>query len=165
MDTSEPPQTDTRPLRHALGGFATGVCIVTAMGPRGAMGITVNSFTSVSLAPPTVLWSLGRRSDRWATFSKAEHFAVHVLDSAGEPLCRRFAFGDPILAPDEYTAGSAGAPLIEGWVSRFECQVTRRVEVDDHLLIFGGIQRFDVRKGEGLVLYRGTYGAVPGSKT
>ncbi len=152
--------TDTRPLRAALGGFATGVCVVTAVGPRGPMGITVNSFTSVSLEPPTILWSLGRKADRWPTFSEAEHFAVHVLDADGLEACRRFAWGDPILKAGEFEPGLGGAPLIEGWVSRFECRACRRVEAGDHLLIFGHVDRFETRAGEGLVFYRGSYGPI-----
>ena len=160
MDSAEPSQNDTRPLRAALGGFATGVCIVTADGPVGPLGITVNSFTSVSLEPPTVLWSLGRRSDRWPTFSTAEHFAVHVLDSDGLDLCRRFAWGDPKLKPEDYEPGLGGVPLIGGWVSRFECEVSRRVEAGDHLLIFGVVRRFATRPADALVFYRGDYGPV-----
>lgn len=158
MDSADSTPTDTRPLRSALGGFATGVCVVTAVGPSGPIGITVNSFTSVSLEPPTVLWSLGRRSDRWPTFSQAEHFAVHVLDGEGEELCRRFAWGDPRLGPDEFEAGLGGVPLIGGWVSRFECRVRRRIEAEDHLLIFGEIERFATREADALVFFRGGYG-------
>ena len=152
--------TDTRPLRAALGGFATGVCVVTALGRNGPLGITVNSFTSVSLEPPTVLWSLGRQSDRWPTFAEAEHFAVHVLDADGLEACRRFAWGNPVLSADEFEPGLGGAPLIEGWVSRFECRTSRRVEAEDHLLIFGHVERFETREGEGLVFYRGSYGPI-----
>lgn len=158
MDSSPPPMTDTRPLRHALGGFATGVCVVTAHGPAGPLGITINSFTSVSLDPPTILWSLGRASDRWPTFSTAEHFAVHVLDAMGEEACRRFAWGDPRLAEGEFEPGLGGAPLIEGWLSRFQCRTVRRIEAGDHLLIFGQVEAFDARDGDGLVFFKGGYG-------
>ena len=152
--------TDTRPLRAALGGFATGVCVVTATGPNGPLGITVNSFTSVSLEPPTVLWSLGRRSDRLSTFAEAEYFAVHVLDAAGLEVCRRFAWGDPNLRSDEFEPGLGGVPLIGGWVSRFECRTCRRVEAGDHLLIFGEVERFETREGDALAFYRGGYGPI-----
>lgn len=160
MDSADTPRTDTRPLRAALGGFATGVCVITAVGPRGPLGITVNSFTSVSLDPPTILWSLGRASDRWPTFSEAEHFAVHVLDAGGLAACQRFAWGDPVLRPGEFTVGAGGAPLIEGWVSRFQCRSVRRVEAGDHMLIFGQVEQFEAREGEALVFYKGGYGPV-----
>jgi len=165
VDNIDPAMPDTRPLRAALGGFATGVCVVTAMGPNGPLGITVNSFTSVSLEPPTVLWSLGRRSDRWPTFSEAEHFAVHVLSADQLEACRRFAWGDPWLHPDEFEPGLGGVPLIDGWVSRFECRTCRRVEAGDHLLIFGQVERFETRDGDALAFFRGTYGPVAGGKS
>ncbi len=157
------PPVDTRSLRRALGGFATGICVVTATGPDGPMGITVNSFTSVSLDPPTVLWSLGRGSERWRTFSEADHFAVHVLDAGGLEACQRFAWGDSRIGEDEHVAGLGDAPLIGGWVSRFECRTIQRVEVEDHLLIVGRIERFEAREGEALALYRGAYGPLGGS--
>lgn len=158
MAVPQPTPTDTRALRHALSGFATGVCVVTAIGPRGAMGITVNSFTSLSLDPPTLLWSLGRGGrERWPTFSTAEHFAVHVLDADGEALARRFAWGDPLIGPDEHEAGLGGVPLIEGWASRFECRTARRIEAEDHLLILGRIARFESRERPALALHRGVY--------
>lgn len=126
------------------------------------MGITVNSFTSVSLNPPTILWSLGRGSDRWPTFSEAEHFAVHVLDAGGLEACQRFAWGDPMLKAGEFEEGLGGAPLIGGWVSRFECRTERRIAAEDHLLIIGRVERFESREGEALVFYRGAYGPVGG---
>jgi flavin reductase (DIM6/NTAB) family NADH-FMN oxidoreductase RutF len=162
VDDPVTPQIDTRPLRQALGGFATGVCVVTAVGPGGPIGITVNSFTSVSLDPPTILWSLGRRSDRWPTFSEAAHFAIHVLDAGGLEACQRFAWGDPVLDESEYQEGLGGVPLIGGWVSRFECRTERRIDAKDHLLILGHVERFESREGEALVFYRGAYGPVGG---
>lgn len=162
MDRDATPSLDTRPLRRALGGFATGVCVVTAVGPRGPIGMTVNSFTSVSLDPPTILWSLGRGSDRWPTFAEAEHFAVHVLDAGGLEACQRFAWGDPVLDDGEFEEGLGGAPLIGGWVSRFQCRTDRRIEAGDHLLIMGRVERFEAREGEALVFYRGGFGPVGG---
>lgn len=126
------------------------------------MGITVNSFTSVSLDPPTILWSLGRGSDRWPTFAEAGHFAVHVLDAGGLETCQRFAWGDPMLKSGEFEEGLGGVPLIGGWVSRFECRTERRIAVEDHLLILGRVERFESREGEALVFYRGAYGPVGG---
>ena len=156
------PLPDTRPLRRALGGFATGVCVVTAEGPSGPMGITVNSFTSVTLSPPTILWSLGKGSERWTTFAEAEHFAVHVLDAGGLEACQRFAWGDPRLSDDEFEPGLGGAPLLGGWVSRFQCRTVNRIEAEDHLLILARVEQFESRDGEALVFYRGAYGPVGG---
>ena len=157
MSLPDTPETDTRPLRRALGAFATGVCVVTAEGPDGPGGITVNSFTSVSLDPPTILWSLGRRSDRWPLFSQAERFVVQVLDGDHLDASRRFAWGDWRLAEAELTREPGGAPMIEGWVSRFICRTTRRIDAGDHLLILAEIERFDTRDGDGLLFFKGSY--------
>ena len=165
MSDPAPTPFDTLPLRQALGGFATGVCIITANSPRGPLGITVNSFTSVSLQPPTVMWSLGRRSDRWPTFSTADHFAVHVLAADGEATSARFAWGDSTIRDGEFEPGLGGAPLLDGWVSRFQCRTVRRLEAEDHLLIFGEIEAFETRAGDGLVFYRGQYLPVKGPAT
>ena len=158
MTLPDTPETDTRPLRRALAGFATGVCVVTADGPDGPVGITVNSFTSVSLDPPTILWSLGRHSDRWPVFSGAETFAVQVLDGDGEETCRRFAWADSRLSPEEVSREGDGPPMIEGWVSRFLCRTTRRIEAGDHMLILAEVERFETRDGDGLLFFKGSYG-------
>ncbi len=158
------PETDSRPLRRALSGFATGVCVVTADGPDGPVGITVNSFTSVSLNPPTVLWSLGRRSDRWPVFSTAERFAVQVLDGRGEDACRRFAWGDPRLAPEEVLREGDGPPMIEGWVSRFLCRTTRRIDAGDHMLILAEVESFETRERDGLLFFKGSYSQARGAE-
>ncbi len=157
MSLPDSPEPDSRPLRRALAGFATGVSVVTADGPNGPVGITVNSFTSVSLDPPTILWSLGRRSDRWPVFSNAERFAVQVLDGDGEEASRRFAWGDSALRPEEITRDVDGPPMIEGWVSRFLCRTTRRIDAGDHMLILAEVERFETRDGDGLVFFKGTY--------
>lgn len=96
---------DTAAYRRALGAFATGVCVVTADSPAGPLGITVNSFTSVSLTPRLVLWCLDERSDRWPVFAAAERFAIHVLPSTDKPLASRFAKGVSLLGE-----GSSSAP-------------------------------------------------------
>ena len=100
--------------------------------------------------------------DRWPTFAETDHFAVHVLDAGGLEACQRFAWGDPMLKAGEFEEGLGGAPLIGGWVSRFECRTERRIAAEDHLLIIGRVERFESREGEALVFYRGAYGPVGG---
>ena len=78
-------------MRNALGGFATGVTVVTTMTETGPLGITANSFASVSLAPPLVLWSPARRSRRFPAFEAASHFAIHVLSAGQQALAERFS--------------------------------------------------------------------------
>lgn len=113
----------TRHLRSALARFVTGVTVVTAAGPEGApLGLTVNSFSSVSLDPPLVLWSLSRRSSRQAGFLAASQFAINVLGETQQKISARFA------GPQEtrfsgigWRAGLGGAPLLDGCIATFEC--------------------------------------------
>jgi flavin reductase (DIM6/NTAB) family NADH-FMN oxidoreductase RutF len=80
-----------RDLRDALGRYATGVTVVTTMTPHGPLGMTVNSFSSVSLDPPLVLWSPARKSSRFPAFEASSHFAIHILAADQRPLAEHFA--------------------------------------------------------------------------
>lgn len=145
-----------RELRDALGRFATGVTVVTTMTPTGPLGITANSFASLSLDPPLVLWSPARRSSRFAAFETASHFCVHVLAADQQDLARHFAlaggFGDLGYAP-----GLGGAPLIEGCAARFECFHAARFDGGDHLICVGEVRRLVQRDVAPLVYHRGAY--------
>ena len=111
-----------RELRDALGRFATGVTVVTTMTPQGPLGITANSFASVSLAPPLVLWSPARKSRRFPAFEAAPFFAIHVLSAGQRGLAERFALPGDGFAGVEFEAGFGGTPLIAGSTARFECR-------------------------------------------
>ena len=117
------PDFSERELRDALGRFATGVTVVTTMTPRGPLGITANSFASVSLAPPLVLWSPARKSRRFPAFEAASHFAVHVLSAgpaAGWPSASR---GRATASPGStFEPGLGEVPLLAGCAARFECR-------------------------------------------
>ncbi|MEP0565440.1 MAG: flavin reductase family protein, partial [Paracoccaceae bacterium] len=89
--TFRPDADDPKAFRNALGSFATGVTIVTCNSTHGPLGITANSFASVSLDPPLVLWSPARASKRFAAFETAEHFAIHVLSEDQKDFCNVFA--------------------------------------------------------------------------
>ena len=110
MSTSETDAFDITAYRWALGGFATGVCVVTAHTPDGPYGITINSFTSVSLKPPLVLWCLDRASDRHDGFAGAERFAVHMLPVEDREMSDRFAWGICRLSNDEFDSSSIEPP-------------------------------------------------------
>jgi len=151
-----------RELRDALGCFATGVTVVTTTGARGPVGMTVNSFASLSLDPPLVLWSPARRSSRFAAFEAAEHFAVHVLGRDQQPLAEHFArsggFGRFGHAP-----GIGGAPLLEGCVARLECFHAARFEGGDHLICVGEVLRIAAEpEREALIFHRGAYRGLAG---
>ncbi len=154
---------DTRDFRRALGQFATGVCIVTARDPAGEpTGLTVNSFASVSLEPPLVLWSLARTSSVFAAFDAAPHFAVNVLAADQLDLSNRFASPGDRFTGLEWEDGHHGLPLLRGCLANFECTVAARHEGGDHIIFIGEVARYDARPGEPLLYSGGRYAlAVP----
>src|SRR5256885_5240639 len=117
------PALDQRDFRNALGAFPTGVCLITTLGPGGERaGLTVNSFSSVSLDPPMVLWSLARTATSAAVFRDAEYFAINVLAATDAALSSHFAKSraDKFAAfAERFTPGLGGAPVLEGAVATF----------------------------------------------
>lgn len=159
MDTEKTlPNKSERDLRNALGHFATGVTVVTTMTDRGPLGITVNSFASVSLNPPLVLWSPARKSARFPAFESASHFAVHVLAADQQYLARAFAdSGIEAFEGIAFTAGHGGAPLLEGCAARFECAHSAGHDGGDHLIVVGEVLRYREWERPPLLYYRGGY--------
>ncbi|MCU0968956.1 MAG: flavin reductase family protein [Rubrivivax sp.] len=139
----EAPPVDGRELRQALGRFATGVTIVTCLDAEGArVGLTANSFNSLSLDPPLVLWSLRLASPNLPPFSQARHFAVNVLAEAQVDLSRRFAArGDDKFAQGQWSAGLGGAPVLAGCAAVFECESFAQHDLGDHRLFVGRVRR------------------------
>lgn len=150
-----PGPDNTRALRDAFGRFATGVTVVTAPGP---IGITANSFASVSLDPPLLLWSPARSSRRFAAFHAAEHFAVHVMGAEQMELCRRFASVGDDWEGQPHLLNAEGVPLLPGCLARFECRTEARHDAGDHVLIIGRIERFTFEHGAPLVFSAGRFG-------
>ncbi len=151
---------ETAAYRRALGAFATGVCVVTADSPAGPLGITVNSFTSVSLTPRLVLWCLDERSDRWPVFAAADRFAIHMLPSSDRALASRFAKGVSVLGEGEFTRLADGPPCLPEALARFDCVTHERVPLGDHLVIVGRVTAFADNAGEALTYFRGRYGVA-----
>ena len=152
---------ETAAYRRALGAFATGVCVVTADSPVGPLGITINSFTSVSLTPRLVLWCLDERSERWPVFAAAETFAIHVLPSSDIDVARRFAKGVSVLEPDEFVRpADAGPPCLSEALLRLECATHDRIQMGDHMIIVGRVVDFTDAPGEALTYFRGRYGVA-----
>lgn len=159
------PQTDAdtpEPVayRRALGGFATGVCVVTADTADGPLGITINSFTSVSLEPRLVLWCLDEGSQRATAFAGAERFSIHVLGAEDRRMAARFARGDCVLAEDEYDRVGEGAPRLKHAITRLDCRTWQRLPMGDHVTIVGEVESFQVDGGDALVFFRGHYGRM-----
>lgn len=143
--------------RRALGAFATGVCVVTADSKLGPLGITINSFTSVSLSPRLVLWCLDERSERWHAFCEAESFSIHVLDAEGEALSRRFARGIGLMEPHEFQRVAEAPPRLTA-AARFDCRARSRVQMGDHMVIVGEVVDFEATEAAALTYFRGRYG-------
>lgn len=150
---------DVREYRRALGGFATGVAVITTSdGDGGVLGITVNSFTSVSLEPPLVLWCLDDASDRRDPFVLTERFAVNILGADDAALSDRFARGEEYwLGADELDPLACDPPRLRHALSRLACTVRQRIQLGDHLVIIGEVTEFDTGEGDGLLYFRGRY--------
>lgn len=153
---------DQSAFRDALGTFVTGVTIVTAYDSAGKpSGLTANSFNSVSLDPPMVLWSLSLGSRNLPVFREAKAWAVHILAADQQPLSNRFAqagadkFGD--LDHDE---GPEGAPRIAGCTARFGCTAKFEYEGGDHAIFLGEVIDFERTPAEPLIYHGGRYGRV-----
>ena len=140
---AQAPGFSQREFRDALGSFATGVTVVTACAPDGTpVGLTANSFNSVSLEPPLVLWSLARTASTMAVFSACTHYAVNVLSAAQVSLAQQFAArGIDRFAGVEHTLGNHGVPLLAGALATFECFSRSQHAEGDHIIFVGEVER------------------------
>ena len=150
---------DARELRRALGMFATGVTVITTRSEDGRrVGVTANSFTSLSLDPPLVLWALDRGAASLTAFSSCTNFAVNVLASHQHELSRQFATpADDKFVGVEVTDGPAGVPLLTGVVARFVCRPVRQIDAGDHMVMIGEVEHYESFGGEPLVFHSGAY--------
>ncbi|MDR5651109.1 flavin reductase family protein [Ruixingdingia sedimenti] len=156
-----PTPGGARALRDAFGAWPTGVTVVTARGLDGAaVGITANSFASVSLDPPLVLWSPGKFSSRHGHFTAARHFAIHVLTEAQGDLAARFVRGGAGFAGLPHAENAAGVPLLAGVLARFECRTETCHDAGDHTLVIGHVERVAHRLGRPLCFAAGRYGRL-----
>jgi flavin reductase (DIM6/NTAB) family NADH-FMN oxidoreductase RutF len=154
---AQPPSFSTPEFRAALGMFATGVTIVTASAPDGSViGLTANSFNSVSLSPPLVLWSLSHAAASMPVFSAGSHYAINVLAADQKPLAERFAAkGADRWAGVTFDQGVGGAPLLHGSAAIFECFNRSRYEEGDHVIFIGEVERCNHRAGALPLLFHG----------
>jgi len=145
--------------RDALGKFGTGVAIVsTKTSDDLPVGVTINSFNSVSLDPPIVLWSLNKQSPSLKAFDHTAKFVIHVLSKDQVDLSKRFSSRiEEKFANVEYGFGRLGVPLITGCAAIFECTTWLRQEVGDHILFLGRVENFNSTEKEALLYYKGRY--------
>ncbi len=151
------PSFSQREFRAALGMFATGVTIVTARNPSGELiGLTANSFNSVSLEPPLVLWSLAQAAGSMPTLSTGSHYAINILAADQKELAERFSVKrEDRWAGVAWTEGNSGSPLLTGAAATFECFNRSRYEEGDHVIFVGEVERCSHRAGAAPLLFHG----------
>lgn len=160
---------DKRTLRNAFGRFATGVTVITTVDRAGVpVGLTANSFSSLSLDPAMVLWSIDKGSSCIDAFKEADGFVVHVLANDQTDLSNRFA----TLANEERLQGlsfrlnTRGLPVLEGSCARFECRTAAIHEGGDHLILVGAVEALETSDREPLLFWGGQYRTLePGGET
>ncbi|WP_454918904.1 flavin reductase family protein [Xanthobacter sediminis] len=152
------PAHDPQKFRTCLGQFATGVTVVTAMAHGAPVGMTVNSFASVSLDPPLILWSIGTTARSYPAFAAATSFTVNVLADDQIDLSRHFSrSGADKFAAVPWRAGVVGAPVLEGVAALFECERVAGHLEGDHLILIGRVRRAAHFERGPLLFARGRY--------
>ena len=153
---------DTGDFRQALGQFATGVCLVTLDDPDlGPLATTVNSFSSVSLDPPLVLWSIQNSSDHLAVYTECQHFGISVLSSEQGALSSQYAQrGGHSTQAGHFTVGPQGEPKLTGALAHFTCAAYAVHPGGDHQIIVGEVLQFESREADPLIFYSGGYRAL-----
>ncbi|HEY9066184.1 MAG TPA: flavin reductase family protein [Burkholderiaceae bacterium] len=151
------PSFSAQEFRAALGMFATGVTIVTARAADGVpVGLTANSFNSVSLSPPLVLWSLARSAGSMPAFERGSHYAINILAADQHALAERFSSKSVDRFADlAFREGAGGAPILQGAAAVFECFNRSRYEEGDHVIFVGEVERCEHRPGAAPLIFHG----------
>ena len=150
---------DAPEIRNVMGHFATGVTVITTSDITGKpFGLTVNSFTSLSLNPPLVVVCVDKTVDCYSCFDESKVFAVNILSEDQEELSRRFATkGIEKFAGIQWRMGEHGLPLLDGVIGTIECKVTRSYEGGDHTLFLGEILSATAKGDRPLLFFKGKY--------
>ena len=158
-ETLMPP--DEPSYRTVLGHFATGVTIITAMDGNEPIGVSANSFSSVSLDPPLVLFCASKDSSTWPRIEAAGKFTVNILNEHQEDVCRVFATkgADRFTTVGWRQATHSGAPILDRVLAWIDCEIDAEHAAGDHIIVVGRVQEVGVeRDGKPLVFFRGGYG-------
>lgn len=153
---------DPKAFRRALGNFATGITVMTATGAAGErVGVTANSFNSVSLDPPLILWSIEKRSNSLAVFQQASHFAVNILAADQMHLSNNFArSSDDKFDGIEFDVGAGDAPLLHDCAAIFECERYEMLDGGDHWIMIGKVVSYSDIGRQPLCYHQGGYASV-----
>jgi 3-hydroxy-9,10-secoandrosta-1,3,5(10)-triene-9,17-dione monooxygenase reductase component len=155
---------DGAAMRHALGHFATGVTVITAVTEAGPVGMVANSFTSVSLDPPLVLFCAAHTSDTWPEIQAVGRFCVNVLGQRQQELASKFAKkGHDRYAGVEHGISAHGTPRLAGAIAQIDCEIVDEHAAGDHVIVVGRVLELDVDESEQaelhspLIFYRGDF--------
>ncbi|HBO6052666.1 flavin reductase family protein [Pseudomonas aeruginosa] len=155
------PVIDSRAFRNVLGNFATGVTIMTASVGERKVGLTVNSFSSVSLHPALILWSIDRRSASYEVFHDASHFAVNILSVEQVELANHFSrHSEDKYESIRYMHGVGGAPLFSGCSAHLQCEIFQQIDGGDHCIIIGKVIDFSDFGNSPLLFHKGAYSSI-----
>ncbi|WP_413830878.1 flavin reductase family protein [Tateyamaria sp.] len=155
-----PDESSGRQLRDAFGKFATGITVITAASTDGPVAIVANSFSSVSLDPALVLWSVDRAARRFPYFDAADHYAIHVLAAEQQDLCTQVARNAHALQDIAHAVNADGVPLMDHCLARFECRRVAAHDAGDHVIVVGQVQRTQMRDGAPLTFFGGGFGTL-----
>ncbi|MCA1775485.1 MAG: flavin reductase family protein [Paracoccaceae bacterium] len=152
------PSADAASFRGALGSFVTGVTVVTTDSADGPVAIVANSFASVSLDPPLVLWSPAKSSHRFDYFAKCRRFAINVMATDQRDICAAIIESKSAIAKVPHHLSHCGMPLIDGALATFECSLHATHDAGDHVIVVGEVTKAHHRDGTPLIFHAGTYG-------
>lgn len=154
------PHVDAAHYRQVLGRFATGVTVITAMNGSEPVGLAANSFTSVSLDPPLVLFCAAHASSTWPKIKEAGSFCVNVLSSEQETLSRQFAGKGDKYEGVGWKPGTTGSPILSDVLAWIDCVIESLHDAGDHVLVLGRVLALDAKDGQPLTYFRGGYGSL-----
>ena len=153
-----PSLDNARAYRNALGHFGTGVTVITTSTNEGPIGMTVNSFASVSLEPALVLWSLSKTSGRFDAFQSAERYSIHVMREDQEKLALEFAKNADAFDTCGWRYDGNSVPLLNNALTRFDCTQQAVHEAGDHIIIVGQVTGVVANEGAPLIFAKGEFG-------
>ncbi len=153
-----PSLENARAYRNALGHFGTGVTVITTSTNEGPIGMTVNSFASVSLEPALVLWSLSKTSGRFDAFQNAEHYSIHVMREDQDKLALEFAKNADAFETCDWRYDGYSVPLLNNALTRFDCHQQAVHDAGDHVIIVGQVKGVVANKGAPLIFAKGQFG-------
>jgi flavin reductase (DIM6/NTAB) family NADH-FMN oxidoreductase RutF/DNA-binding MarR family transcriptional regulator len=160
IDVGEPSE-DPKAFRRTLGQFATGVTVIATEQDGQPVGVTANSFSSLSLDPPLILWSIARTSRSFAAFSAASHFCVSILGEHQIDVSQKLSSArEDKFSGVSWQPGIGGSPMITGAIATLECSAFAVQDGGDHIILIGRVLRHKRHAGKALLYAQGQYGVV-----